>query len=132
VTGKGTMGGLDASGAARAGLDNAGVPAKPAWAGYWTWVAAVIIIMFVLYLAQKGRLGVWLAFFSWTSPAQIATTGATSTSSSTTANSTAGSTGSNWLTQFLTSNDPIADPVSKAISGSGSASLPGSAVGLGN
>jgi hypothetical protein len=58
MSGKRGVTGIDAAGAARAGLEAGSVPAPPAWAGYWTWVSAVIILMFVLYLAQKGRLGV--------------------------------------------------------------------------
>lgn len=66
-----------------------GLPSAPTWAGYWTFVTATIIILFVLYLAKNNRLGVWLGFFSWTSPAAIGSTGATSTA----ATGAAGQTG---------------------------------------
>lgn len=50
------------------------LPQAPSWTGYWTFVTAAIIVMFILYLAQKGTLGIWLSFFSWSSPAPIGTT----------------------------------------------------------
>jgi hypothetical protein len=62
---------LNPTPAARAATSSLGVEA-PAWAGYWTFVTASIILAFVLYLAQKGRLSVWLAFFTPQTPAQIA------------------------------------------------------------
>lgn len=51
-------------------------------------MSAAIIVMFVLYLAQKGTLSTWLKFFYWTNPAPLSTTAApaSSGSASTTAN----------------------------------------------
>lgn len=59
------------------------LPMPPSWAGYWTFVSAAIIVMFVLYLAQKGTLSTWLGFFAWTSPQNVGTTAAPVGSSST-------------------------------------------------
>jgi hypothetical protein len=55
--------------AAQAATSAAGLPDAPAWAGYWTWVTAVILLMFVLYTAQKGTLSTWLGFFTWSTQA---------------------------------------------------------------
>jgi hypothetical protein len=51
-----------------------GLPKQPSWAGYWTWVTACLIIMFLLYLAKHDRLSVWLAFLKWRSPQPLALT----------------------------------------------------------
>lgn len=59
------------------------LPQAPAWSGYWTFVTATIIFAFILYLAQKSRLNAWIAFFSWSTPAQVGTTGAPSNSQTT-------------------------------------------------
>jgi hypothetical protein len=43
------------------------------YGGYWNFVAGSIILMFLLYVAQKGHLSTWIGFFSWTAPASIGT-----------------------------------------------------------
>lgn len=53
----------------------AGLPGPPAWAGYWTFVTATIILAFMFYTAKHGTLNTWVGFFSWKSPAPIGTTG---------------------------------------------------------
>lgn len=63
---------LDPTPVARAATGAAGLPAPPAWAGYWTFVSATLILAFVLYLAKHGRLSTWLAFFTPQAPAAIA------------------------------------------------------------
>lgn len=47
------------------------IPQPVEWAGYWTFVTATIIIMFLLFIAEKGTLSTWIGFFSWTNPAQV-------------------------------------------------------------
>ena len=49
----------------------AGLPRPPSWAGYWTFVSATIIIMFILFTAKKGTLGKWIGFLSWTTPQTV-------------------------------------------------------------
>jgi len=49
-----------------------GAPTPPSYMGYWTFVTASIILMFILYTAQKGTLGIWLGFFSWSTPKPLA------------------------------------------------------------
>lgn len=51
--------------------------ASEQWGSYWTFVTATITVMFVLYLAQKGRLQVWLQFFMWSNPSTPTVTGTT-------------------------------------------------------
>lgn len=70
---------IDPTPLARATTSAAGLAAPPAWAGYWTFVTATIILAFVLYLAKHGRLSVWLAFFTPQTPAQIAAVDASGT-----------------------------------------------------
>jgi hypothetical protein len=56
------------------------IPQAPAWAGYWTFVTAIVLFMFVIYTAQKGTLSAWIGFLGWSSPADIGSaTGQTST-----------------------------------------------------
>ena len=64
------------------------LPQPPAYGGYWSFVSASLILLFVLYLAANNRLGVWIAFFSWTKPGVIAT--ATDAGSSTGQTATSG------------------------------------------
>jgi uncharacterized integral membrane protein len=47
------------------------IPQPPQWSGYWTFVTALILFMFVLYVAQKGTLTTWLSFFAWTTPQPV-------------------------------------------------------------
>lgn len=49
------------------------LPQPPSYGGYWSFVSASLILLFILYLAANNRLGVWLAFFSWTAPQSIGT-----------------------------------------------------------
>lgn len=70
---------LDPTPAARAATTAAGLPSPPAWAGYWTFVTATLILAFVLYLAKHGRLATWLAFFTPQTPAPIASVDASGT-----------------------------------------------------
>jgi hypothetical protein len=71
--------GKSASSGVQAAHGELPLPQAPSYVGYWTFVTATIILAFVLYLAQKNRLGVWLAFFSWSNPLPVGTTGQTST-----------------------------------------------------
>lgn len=47
------------------------------WGGYWTFVTATIVVMFILYTAQKGTLSTWLSFFAWSNPSTPTVGGAT-------------------------------------------------------
>jgi hypothetical protein len=67
-----------------------GIPEPPEWAGYWTFVTATIIISFVLFLAEKNRLSLWMSFFTWTTQAAPSATG---NQSQTTAPASGGSGG---------------------------------------
>lgn len=58
-----------ATAGAQAVTQTAGLPAAPSWAGYWTWVAAIVMLMFILYTAKKGTLATWFGFFTWQTPA---------------------------------------------------------------
>lgn len=125
---------FDPTPAARAATGAAGLPAPPAWAGYWTFVTATIILAFVLYLAKHGRLSVWLAFFTPQTPATLGAatgTGSTAQVQGLFGGSTAAA-GAGIAGQILNpSTDPVAGPLSKALTGLKTA-LPGFATGLGN
>jgi len=55
--------------------------ASSSWPGYWTFVTATIILMFILYTAQKGTLSTWIGFFAWSNPATPTAPNAASSSS---------------------------------------------------
>lgn len=58
------------------------LPQPPSYGGYWSFVSASMILLFILYLAANNRLGVWLAFFSWTAPQSVGTATNTGSGSS--------------------------------------------------
>lgn len=60
---------------AQSGSRAIGVPAAPAWAGYWNWTSGLVILMFILYLAKNNRLSTWVAFLGWGAPSQVASAG---------------------------------------------------------
>jgi hypothetical protein len=64
-------------------VHTAALGAPPAWAGYWTFVTATIILAFILYVTKKGHLSTWIGFFSWTSPAPVGNTGGSAPSNTT-------------------------------------------------
>jgi hypothetical protein len=68
--------------AAKAITSELPVPQPPAWAGYWTFTTAVVILAFILYVTKKGTLNTWVSFFSWTTPKAVGTTGGTAPSNS--------------------------------------------------
>jgi hypothetical protein len=125
---------IDPTPAAQAATSAAGLPSPPAWAGYWTFVSATLILAFVLYLAKHGRLAAWLAFFTPQTPAPIASaTGAGSTPQvqGLFGGATAPAAGGLAAQILNPSTDPVAGPLSKALTGL-KTMLPGFGVGLGN
>jgi len=64
---------VKATAAVQAAHRAAGLPgaSPPAWSGYWTFVTATIVVMFILFVARKGTLGKWISFLSWTSPQSL-------------------------------------------------------------
>ena len=54
-----------------------GAPAPPEWAGYWTFVTAVIMVAFILFLAGKGTLSKWLGLFNLGAIKPLSLTGVT-------------------------------------------------------
>ena len=83
----------------------------PAWSGYWTFVTATIIIMFVLFVAKKGTLGTWIGFLSWSAPKSLTAAPSDSAVSGTTGQSLGDKIMSLPWGQILNPQYPKNDPV---------------------
>lgn len=42
------------------------LPQAPSYANYWSFVVMVIVLLFILYTAQKGTLSTWISLMGWT------------------------------------------------------------------
>src|SRR5208283_351394 len=80
------------------------LPSAPAWAGYWTWTTAVVLIMFVLFVARKGTLQNWIAFFTWSTPPPLGSgtggSGSSGGAGTVTPSGIPGVPGVNWSNPF--------------------------------
>jgi hypothetical protein len=115
------------------------LPQAPSWMGYWTFVTATILGLFVLYTAKQGTLPVWISFLGWGSGvANISQNSAAGTPAASIA-STVGNFLLNGPGSGLfagaggakTSVDPVAGSTAAAIAGSPTP-LAGSSLGMGN
>jgi hypothetical protein len=98
-----------------------GLPQAPSWAGYWTFVTAAIIVMFVLFVAKKGTLSTWIGFLSWSTPLPLGTPTASGTSPATTSGASTGSTATLGSPQTVTNAANAASSTLNSIAGAGNA-----------
>ena len=94
------------------------LPANSDWGGYWTYVIAVILGFFVIYLAQKGRLSAWVALF--TLPIQPIGTASNAASNPITSATSTISSITNGLNSVLTGAQSLGSSLGKLVGLGGS------------